>query len=249
MRSAHLIGDEGVTGELVLGALIDAGAPLDELQAAVDVCAPDVRLVAERVALREVLGTTVRVDEGDAARRVADGATLLQRISRAELPEPVRERATAIATRLLRAESLAHGVEAADVHLHELGRPRALARIVAIASALELLDVGRLTVGPVALGSGAVHIAHGRMAVPVPAVLHLMAGFVVESGPWPGELTTPSGAAVLAALATPAPGLPALTLECHGRGGAVVPGSSDMRVLTVLVGRDGSGATPQPPRR
>jgi hypothetical protein len=151
--------------------------------------------------------------------------------------------------RLLRAESLAHGVEAADVHLHELGRPRALARIVAIASALELLDVGRLTVGPVALGSGAVHIAHGRMAVPVPAVLHLMAGFVVESGPWPGELTTPSGAAVLAALATPAPGLPALTLECHGRGGAVVPGSSDMRVLTVLVGRDGSGATPQPPRR
>jgi pyridinium-3,5-bisthiocarboxylic acid mononucleotide nickel chelatase len=236
VRSAHLVCDDGVTAELILGAILDAGVPVDALQHAVAACSPDVYLHSERTYLREVLGTTVDLVEGAASVRIHRGADLIEQIAKADVPPPVRERAEAIAARLLSAESEAHGAPAAEVHLHELGRPKAAARIIAISQGLELLDIRRLTVGPVAVGSGTVHIAHGRMSVPVPAVLHLLTGFEVIGGTASGELTTPSGAAVLAGLAEPAATVPRMMLERHGRGGRVDRTTGSVHVLTMLVG-------------
>ncbi|RMF84902.1 MAG: LarC family nickel insertion protein, partial [Nitrospirae bacterium] len=139
-------------------------------------------------------------------RRLADGLAV---VAAADLPQPVRDRARAVLTRLAEAEAAVHGVAVERVHLHEVGMVDALVDIVGGCWCLHALGVERLTHGPVALGDGWVACAHGRLPVPVPAVERLLAGRPVRRG-LPGlgavgELTTPTGAALLATLAQPLP--------------------------------------------
>jgi pyridinium-3,5-bisthiocarboxylic acid mononucleotide nickel chelatase len=232
----HLLCDDGITGELWLSALVAVGADVDELQGAVDRAGLPARLVARRTEAREVLATSVTVAAAADAPRIDSPAALTDTILAAGLAERAQQRALRVATALSEAEAAVHGVPVERVRFHELGRTRTVVQLIAAVTALELLEVERTTTSTVALGGGSITIAHGRFPVPPPAVLELLRGFPVEGGPRRGELTTPSGAAVLAALAEPAEAIPPMRLARAGRG--AVGEGDEVRLLTALLGSD-----------
>ncbi|HKI99883.1 MAG TPA: nickel pincer cofactor biosynthesis protein LarC [bacterium] len=126
-------------------------------------------------------------------------------LEESRLPEGTRRRALAVFARLADAEGAVHGVPAEAVTFHEVGAWDSIADIVCTAAALEHLGVEEVLCSPVPTGSGSVETAHGRMPIPAPATLLLLQGFPVEQGGPAYERTTPTGAAILAALARPAP--------------------------------------------
>ncbi len=134
------------------------------------------------------------------------------------LPAGVRERAEAVFARLAEAEGRIHGRPPAEVHFHEVGGQDALGDIVGIAAALDDLGVSALTVSALPAGGGTVSAAHGLLPVPAPAVALLLEGFDVDPGPVAAELVTPTGAAILAALARPAGTWPSCRLAGSGWG-------------------------------
>ncbi|GGI02563.1 hypothetical protein GCM10011354_00780 [Egicoccus halophilus] len=245
-RTAHLLCDDGITAELWLGALVAAGADVAGLQAVVDKAGIGARVVVERITAREVAAVEVFVDDAghDPDDRLPTASAMHEAIEAAGLAERPAARAHDLADVLIRAEAAVHDLPAGEVHLHELGRPRTVARILAGVVALEQLGIGTVTAGAVALGGGTIDIAHGRFPVPPPVVLQLLRGFVVRGDEREVELTTPSGAAVLTALASPSPTIPPMRLETSGRGalcsttagGRTAAGHQGDRLLTVLIG-------------
>ncbi|MFW3169803.1 nickel pincer cofactor biosynthesis protein LarC [Geodermatophilus sp. CPCC 206100] len=188
----------GASGDLLLGALVDAGVPLDVPAAAVAALPVEsVRLVPEQVS-RHGLGATrvhVQAPPSTEHRTWADVRALL---TAADLAPAVQDGALAVFERLARAEGRVHRVAPEEVHFHEVGALDALADVVGVVAAFEHLRLDRLTASPVALGSGSARSAHGVVPVPAPAVLELLAGVPVHAGPVPAEACTPTGAALLA---------------------------------------------------
>ncbi|HEY5185708.1 MAG TPA: nickel pincer cofactor biosynthesis protein LarC [Actinomycetes bacterium] len=194
----------GASGDMLLGALLDAGAPLDAVQSALDAVGVEPIEVTVRTVQRGGLAAAkadVRAAEAARARTWADVRRLL---AAAALPEQVRGRALDVFSRLAAAEARAHRIPADDVHFHEVGALDAIADIVGVSAALHALGVTTAACQGVALGSGTVRAAHGVLPVPAPAVAELLAevGAPVWSGPADVELCTPTGAALLASVVT-----------------------------------------------
>ena len=234
----------GASGDMLLGALVDAGVDLAVLQAAVDGVTPEpVLLRAERVERAGLAATRVHVEGTDSTthRTWADVRTLLDR---GTLPEPVRERAHAVFRALATAEARVHGTTPDDVHFHEVGALDAIADVVAACAGLHALGLDRLVVSPMALGGGTTRGAHGRLPVPAPAVVELLRGAPTYGGPVDVELTTPTGAALLVTHATGWGHQPAMTVGAQGLGA----GSRDLpghpNVVRLLLGEpSGTPAT------
>jgi uncharacterized protein (TIGR00299 family) protein len=189
----------GASGDMLLGALVDAGVPLEVPQAAVDALAVEpVRLRTEAVTRAGLGATRVHVDvpATDVLRTWSDVRGLLER---ADLDEAVRTSALDVFARLARAEAAVHRVPAEQVHFHEVGALDALADVVGVCAGLAHLGLTALSASPPALGSGTTRGAHGPLPVPAPAVLALLTGVPVHAGPAPYEMTTPTGAALLSA--------------------------------------------------
>ena len=189
----------GASGDMLLGALVDAGVPLEVLAAAVAALPVEAVTLTTEAVTRHGLGATrvhVHAPASDVHRTWADVRGIL---ADAALPAPVRDGALAVFERLAVAEGRVHRVPADDVHFHEVGALDALADVVGVVAGFEHLGLDRLTASPVALGSGSARGAHGVVPVPGPAVLELLAGVPVLAGPVPAETCTPTGAALLAA--------------------------------------------------
>ena len=190
----------GASGDMLLGALLDAGAPLAQVQAAVDAVGTErVRIETEDV-LRQGLAATkahVRVPPSTVVRTWANIRLLLES---ADLAEPVRTRALDVFGRLAAAEAEAHRTTPEQVHFHEVGALDAVADVVGTCAALHALGVTSAVSSAVAVGSGMVRASHGLLPVPGPAVLSLLAavGAPIYSGDAPHEMCTPTGAALLA---------------------------------------------------
>ncbi len=239
MKIGHLLCEQGVSGDMWLGALIDAGARLESLQAAVDgLGLGGIELSATPVAEHGLAGTRVEVRVPTGTQRLRTMTAVEAVFDAATTSEPVLRRALEVYRTLARAEAAAHGTDLDSVHFHELGHPDTATDIVAACAGVLDLGIERLTVDRVAVGSGSVHTDHGRVAVPPPAVRHLLGGFTVVGGGAARELSTPTGAALLASLATPAP-LGPLQLVESGTGAAAArqEGASTM---TLLVGVSGT---------
>jgi len=208
----------GASGDMLLGALVDAGVPLDVPAAAVAALPVErIRLVSEQVT-RHGLGATrvqVHAPETSTHRTWADVRALLLE---ADLPTPVRERALAVFERLAVAEGRVHRVAPEEVHFHEVGALDALADVVGVVAGFAHLRLSRLTASPVALGSGSARGAHGVVPIPGPAVLELLAGIPVVAGPVPAEMCTPTGAALVAELVGEWTSLPPMRVERVGTG-------------------------------
>lgn len=193
----------GVSGDMLLGALLDAGASLERVRAAIAAVAPEaVRIEVEPVrrAGLAALKAHVRVQESHHHRGWRDVRDLLETAG-PELSDGARKRALDVFRLLARAESVAHGIEMDQVHFHEVGALDAIADIVGVCAALEDLGITEVHAETVAVGSGTVQTQHGLLPVPAPAVVQLFAGTaaVLERGPVARELCTPTGAALLVA--------------------------------------------------
>ncbi|HEX9593878.1 MAG TPA: nickel pincer cofactor biosynthesis protein LarC [bacterium] len=219
---AHLDCFAGICGNMLLGALVDVGVDFGELRdnlAALAVAG--YHLTCERVPRGGIVTTHVRVacDEEQHHRRLADCLRILEQ---SPLPQRVQADAARVFTHLAEAEAAVHGVTLDEIHFHEVGAVDAIVDIVGACWALHRLGVRQVTHGPVNLGDGTVACAHGTYPVPVPAVQRLLLGRPTLRGipgvASAGELTTPTGAALLAALTRPASeGVPH-TVVCTGYG-------------------------------
>ena len=218
MIVAYIDGVSGASGDMLLGALLDAGWPLAELQATLQgFPLSGWTLRAERVRRQGIAATQVTFDlpESQPLRHLAD---LLHLLAEAQLPGGVRDRAERVLRALAAAEAEVHGIGVDDVHFHEIGALDTLFDIVGVVAGLEALEVERLCVGPINVGGGAVRIAHGLLPTPPPAVVLLTHGLLTYGTPDVGELLTPTGAALLATLGTPLPAQPPLRITAAGYG-------------------------------
>jgi uncharacterized protein (TIGR00299 family) protein len=231
----------GAAGDMLLAALLDAGADLSVVRAGlsrlpVGPVELDVRQV-RRFGLRSVQ-VTVRAPDQAAHRALPDIAAI---ISQAGLSPAVAAFACATFNRLASAEAQVHGVDVDAVHFHEVGALDAVADVVGCALALDdlgVLDATERIVSPTALGTGTVGSAHGRLPVPTPAVLELMvrAGAPIRAHPAEMELCTPTGAALLTTLATGWGPAPSCTPHRIGVGAGTADPSGHPNVLRVLTG-------------
>jgi uncharacterized protein (TIGR00299 family) protein len=236
----------GASGDMLLGAMVDAGVPVEvpaEAVAALPV--EQVWLETEQVT-RHGLGATrvhVHAPPTDASRTWADVRALLHD---SELPAPVRDGALAVFERLAVAEGRVHRTDPADVHFHEVGALDALADVVGVVACLEYLELDRLTASPVALGSGSARGAHGVVPLPGPAVLELLAGIPVHAGAVAAEMCTPTGAALLAARVDEWTALPAVRPERVGAGAGSRDPAELPNVVRLILGMPAEPASARP---
>jgi pyridinium-3,5-bisthiocarboxylic acid mononucleotide nickel chelatase len=209
----------GIAGDMALGSLIDAGAE-----------AKEVRLLLERLslpgwelrfeeALRGGVACTRALVRGTDDVVVRTHAHIVGLITEAGLPPRVTSRALAVFGRLAEVEAALHRRPVDQVHFHEVGGHDAIIDIVGTVAALEVLGVDEITASAVALGTGMVRAAHGMLPNPAPATVRLLQGIPTYGRATTIELTTPTGAALLAALASSFGPMPAMTVSASGFGG------------------------------
>lgn len=229
MTILYLDATAGISGDMTVAALLDLGLPLEVLQQELTrLKLPDdsYRLETGQTERHGVAGRSFAVHLPDEThrhhhhhhhhhRRYAD---IREMIAASDLAERVKERAQLIFLKLAEAEAQAHQVPVDEVQFHEVGAVDSIVDIVGTAIGLEWLGVERICCSAVPLGGGFVETAHGRLPVPAPATALLMKGLLVHGSCGAGERVTPTGAAILAALAEPVAIMPALQLQAIGHG-------------------------------
>jgi uncharacterized protein (TIGR00299 family) protein len=238
----------GIAGDMALGSLLDAGADVDA------VCEILGRLpiggwkLDAQPVLRGGIAATravVLTDEGDVVRTYSHIAAMLDT---APLPDRVRDRAHRIFRVLAEVEGRLHRRPTEQVHFHEVGGLDAIVDVVGVCAALELLGIDDVYASPIATGSGMVRSAHGMLPNPAPAVVELLRGAPVVGHDIPFELTTPTGAAIVAALAAGFGALPPMRVTASGFGAGTreldsLPNATQIVIGTALdtEGDDGGG--------
>lgn len=210
----------GISGDMCVASLLDLGVPLEYLNAELlklTLPADSFELSARREERGGVAGLAFDVAVGHCHSHRAY-AEIDALIAASGLAGRVRERARLIFRRLAEAEAEVHGVAPEQVHFHEVGAIDSIVDIVGCAICLEYLDVGELHAAPLPLGSGFVTCAHGCLPVPAPATAKLLQGLAVHGECGPGERVTPTGAAIVAALAATSGPRPAMKLNAVGSG-------------------------------
>lgn len=208
----------GIAGDMALGSLIDAGADVDEVRSLLErLPVTDWRLEVEPVLRGGIAGTKVHVHATDSTV-VRTAAHIQGLVAEARLPERVQARAAATFDALAVAEGRLHRRPPDQVHFHEVGGIDAIVDIVGTCAALEVLEVDAIASSPVAVGLGMVRAAHGIIPNPAPAVVELLADVPTRGVDLSVELTTPTGAALVAALATSFGALPPMTVRASGFG-------------------------------
>lgn len=230
----------GISGDMALGALLDTGADLATVRSTIAGLGIDGwRIEPERVDRAGISATYAGVRTDDDAHhrpwRVIDDL-----LAGADLPLRIEQRARAVFARLAEVEGALHGVDPADVHFHEVGSLDAVVDVVGVATALETLGIDTVTSGPVAIGHGTVRAAHGVLPNPAPAVPRLLVGAPVRGVDAAHELTTPTGAALLAGICAGFGPIPAMTITAsgYGAGRRDTPGAPNVTQVVLGVTAD-----------
>lgn len=236
----------GAAGDMVLGALVDAGVSLEALRAELGKLGVAGWTLTAREVRRGAFRATkidVEVDRGvpRESRHLADIVAIL---AGSGLPAAVVATATRIFRRLAEAEARVHGSTVEAVHFHEVGAIDAIVDVTGAVLGLHLLGAGEVHVSALPVGGGFVDTAHGRMPVPGPGTVELLRGFPVVDTGVRAELVTPTGAAILTTLATGAGRMPAMTVERVGYGAGTADLPDTPNVLRCFVGTAaGTGGT------
>ena len=226
----------GIAGDMALGALIDAGADVDEVRTLLArLPVSGWELETETVLRAGIGGTKVHVHtEADPPHRAA--AEVAAIVAAADLPDRVARRALATFRALAEAEGHLHRRPPETVHFHEVGALDAIVDVVGTCAALEVLGVDSVASSAVADGTGTVRAAHGELPVPVPAVINLLAGAPTYGLPIARELTTPTGAALLAANVVEWGPMPAMTITASGFGAGTADLGDRPNLTQVVLG-------------
>lgn len=236
MKLCHLDAFSGISGDMTVGALIDAGAPAGTVIEGLNNLGTGARYKVEKTVRAGVAASKFRVHVEPAPAKHRHLHHILEMIDRAALPARVKANASAVFQRLGEAEAAVHGVPIEKVHFHEVGAVDSISDIVGACIALDLLDVGELHVSAINVGSGTVNTEHGLLPVPAPATALLLAGKPVYARGPEVELTTPTGAALAAALAAGFGPLPAMRIQSIGHGAGDRDFQHHANVLRALIG-------------
>jgi uncharacterized protein (TIGR00299 family) protein len=243
MKIAYLDCTSGISGDMLLAALVDAGAPLAEIQAGIDSLGlPSCKLVpseAERAGFR-ALKVDVEHEPEHAHRHLHH---ITDMIDAATMTEAQKSLAKDIFTKLGIAEAKVHGVDLRKVHFHEVGAVDSIADIVGCAIGWSLLGIEQAFASPIPTGGGTITIAHGRVGVPAPATAELLKGVPLASSPVEAELTTPTGAALLAGLVSGFGPLTPMQIESLGFGAGTKDFKEQANVLRLYVGHTSPNQT------
>ncbi len=235
MRVAHFDCFSGISGDMVLGAVMDAGVPTEAIRAALDSLGLPLKLEVERVkrcGFAAIKATVEAADQED-YRFLPDVEAIL---AKGTLSTKQRDLASTIFRRVAEAESVAHGMPLERVHFHEVGALDSIADIVGAAVGLDLLGVERFTSSPVPTGSGTVKCAHGIMPVPTPGTAELLKGVPLAASTIKTELTTPTGAAILTSVVSEYTATPLMTIETIGHGAGTKDFFEQPNMLRLFVG-------------
>ncbi|HJP85606.1 MAG TPA: nickel pincer cofactor biosynthesis protein LarC [Gemmatimonadaceae bacterium] len=236
MKIAILDPASGIAGDMFIGALIDNGldrAWLSRLPAALGLDGVTVRIAGVQRSGVKCVKVDFDIPPQPHGRAVSEIHRLIDSVS---IPDKVRERAHAAFDAIATIEAAIHGVSPDDLHLHEVGAVDAILDVVGSVWGIELVGVERVYNTRVALGDGTVKTAHGLLPVPAPATIRLLEGFNVSHGPPDsGELTTPTGAALLRVLSKGTP-----PREYIARGSGYGAGTRDiphqLNALRIIIG-------------
>ncbi|MEI6213703.1 MAG: nickel pincer cofactor biosynthesis protein LarC [Desulfuromonadales bacterium] len=236
----------GISGDMTVAALLDLGVPIEHLRAELlKLALPPGSYVLSTAATERhhvsALKFDVAVHDHHTHRHYA-GIDAMIAVS--GLADPVKDTARRIFRRLAEAEAKVHGVPIEEVHFHEVGAVDSIVDIVGAAVCLDYLKVERLYFSALPLGSGFVETAHGRLPVPAPATAELLQGVPLHGDCGPGERVTPTGAAIVAALADGFGKQPEMLLEKVGSGAGGKDFPDRPNILRAFLGKNletGSG--------
>lgn len=235
----------GAAGDMILAAMVDAGLPLDFLQDVVRrLRLPGVTLAAEKVKRHGLSATHVNVVVGpEAQKKHRHLHQIVQIIDAAELPPTVTARAKAVFQRLAEAEAAVHGTSVEKVHFHEVGAADAIVDIVGACAGFERLGLSRIFCSPIPTGHGTVTCDHGVMPVPAPATALLLRDVPLADCEEPGELVTPTGAAILTTVAERFGRRPEMRVGSLGVGAGTREGKTRANILRLFVGEPTEAGT------
>src|SRR5438477_4122278 len=226
----------GLAGDMLLAALVDAGAPESALrEVPVRLGLEGVEVKLERVERQGI--DSLHVDfivERSGEER--SWTSMRAQLASADLDERIRERSLGVLQRLVEAEGAIHGVPADDVHFHELGAADTLVDVVGVVTLLGELGVERLVCSPLPAGRGVVQTEHGALPLPAPATAALLVGAPVYGVELEAELVTPTGAALASTLADAWGPIPAMTLERVGYGAGTADFAERANLVRVFLG-------------
>jgi len=249
----------GASGDMIVGALVDAGVPLDEIRAALGSLSIDREAVwTERVQRAGIGAMKFQVrgeDAGHGHHHQKHGGVATEAHAHRTLPEIYtlidgsrlsaagKDRAKALFARLGDVEATIHGTPADKVHLHEVGSLDSIVDIVSTVHALELVDARRIVASPLNVGGGTIRSSHGLYPVPAPATARLLEGVPVYSGTQRTEMVTPTGALLITAYATEFGGIPPMRIAKIGYGAGARSFDDTPNVLRVLIGEADASAS------
>ena len=218
MKIAYFDCCAGISGDMVLGALVDSGLDVSILRRELaKLHLGDYSISASKDERHHITGTNIKVrfKESGHHRTFKEIKNI---INKSSLTTKVKVLSTSIFENLAKAEAKVHGCRVDDVHFHEVGAIDSIVDIVGTAIGIEKLGIGQVYASPLPLGSGWVKTSHGRMPVPAPATLELLKGVPVASSPATSELTTPTGAAIIKTLSLSFGNMPHMEIEGTGYG-------------------------------
>jgi hypothetical protein len=235
MKICYLDAFSGIAGDMLVGALADAGAPADALSAALEGLGTGASFTFEKVRRCGIAATRFQVaaPHEHSHRHLPH---ILEMIDRAALAPRVKQNAAAVFRRLGEAEARVHGIPIERVHFHEVGAVDSICDIVGACAAFELLGIEEIHCSALNLGSGTAKMEHGILPVPAPATAALVEGRPVYARGPEVELTTPTGAALATTLAARFGSMPAMRIAASGYGAGGHDFAEQPNVLRVLVG-------------
>jgi len=235
MKICYLDAFSGISGDMTVGALIDAGADSGAVVLALEQLGTGAKFTIEKTKRCGITASKFRVSGGKATghRHLKN---ILELIDASALPGSVKQSAAAVFQRLGEAEAKVHDISIDKVHFHEVGAVDSICDIVGACAAFDLLDVDEIHSSPVNVGSGTVKTEHGVLPVPAPATAELLTGKPVYARGPSVELTTPTGAAIAVTLASEFGSLPPMQITATGYGAGDKDFQEHANVLRVLIG-------------
>ena len=236
MKLAYFDCFSGISGDMTLGALVDAGCPVEYLRSelqSLDV--PGWTLASEKVWKNGMAATFVKVQTDDRQKH-RSLSTILDILQASKLAPQVRDRSAAIFQKLGQAESYVHDAPLEKIHFHEVGAVDAIVDIVGACLGFDALGIDKFSCSPLNVGGGTVKMAHGTLPVPAPATARLLQRIPTYSSGVQKELVTPTGAAIIATVCDSFGPQPAMSVSAIGYGAGTIDLEHQPNVVRMMIG-------------
>ena len=239
MKKAYIDCFSGISGDMFLGALIDAGLPIEELKRVLSTLPIDhYSLEAKKETRNGLTGTMFLVHQGHEGHSHRGLKEIREIIAKGTLSNGVKERSLRIFEAIALEEGKIHGCPPDEIHFHEIGAIDSIIDIVGTAFGIEFLGIDSISSSRLPLGSGFIETGHGRIPLPAPATIALLKGVPVYDSGLECEMVTPTGAALIKEFASSFGSMPPMTIDCIGYGAGSRVLADRPNLLRILIGKE-----------